>query len=157
MATGRKRRGSATEPAFAGGAAFRYVETSALVAAGVERDATAIQAIRGEGVRVASALTFAEARRTLLVARGNGRLSPEEHHSRLTWLRRIERRCAVVDVSASVLARLGRPFAVEPVRSLDAIHLATIETLDEDHASVTVVTRDRRVADNARAMGYIVE
>ena len=145
------------DPRFAGGAAFRYIETSALVAAGVEREATAIQAIRGEGVRIASTLTFAETRRTLSVARTSGRLSPEEHQSRLTWLRRFERRCEVVDISTPVLARLGRPFAVEPVRSLDAIHLATIETLEEDPASVAVVTRDRRIADNARAMGYLVE
>ena len=145
------------EPRFAGGAAFRYIETSALVAAGVEREATAIEAIRGEGIRIASALTFAETRRTLSVARTSGRLSPEEHQSRLTWLRRFERRCEVVDISIAVLARLGRPFAIEPVRSLDAIHLATIETLEEDPASVAVVTRDRRIADNARAMGYLVE
>ena len=62
------------------------------------------------------------------------------------WLRRFERRCEVVDVSASLLARLGRPFAIEPVRSADAIHLATIETLDEDPAAVAIVTRDRRDA-----------
>lgn len=157
MANIRRKSEPAREPQFAGGAAFRYVETSALVAAGVEKDATAIQAIRGEGVRVASALTFAETRRTLTVARHSGRLSSDEHQSRLSWLRRFERRCEVVDVTTSVLARLGRPFSVEPVRTLDAIHLATIESIEEDPAVVTIVTRDRRIAENARAMGYLVE
>ena len=157
MANDSRTRGRATEPKFAGGAAFRYIETSALVAAGVERDATATRAIRGEGVRLASALTFAEARRMLSVARQSGRLSPEDYRSRLSWVRRFERRCEVVEVSAAVLARLGRPFAVEPVRSLDAIHLATIEAIEEDAAAVAVVTRDRRIAENARAMGYLVE
>ena len=157
MANDNLKKGRATEPRFAGGSAFRYIETSALVAAGVERDVTATQAIRGEGIRFASALTFAEARRMLSVARQSGRLSPEVYRSRLSWVRRFERRCEVVDISATVLARLGRPFAVEPVRSLDAIHLATIEALEEDSAAIAVVTRDRRIAENARAMGYLVE
>lgn len=157
MANTSRKTQPAFEPQFAGGATFRYVETSALVAAGVEKDATAIQAIRGEGVRVASALTFAETRRTLTAARHSGRLSSDEHQSRLLWLRRFERRCEVVAVTTSVLTRLGRPFAVEPVRTLDAIHLATIESIEEDPAVVTIVTRDRRIAENARAMGYLVE
>jgi len=40
------------EPQLGGGVSFRYVESSALVAAGLEGDATAMRAIRGEGVRV---------------------------------------------------------------------------------------------------------
>lgn len=145
------------EPRFAGGVSFRYVETSALVAAGLEGDATAVQSIRGEGLRIASALTFAETRRTLSVAVSRGRISPQQLRSRLAWLGRFERGCEIVDVSSSVLARLGRPFPVEPVRSLDAIHLATVETIEADPALVAVVTRDRRVRENALAMGYLVE
>ena len=145
------------EPKFAGGASFRYFETSALVAAGLEGDTTAVRAIRGEGLRIASALTFAETRRTLAVAVVRGRISQQQLRSRLAWLRRFERLCEIVDISSSVLARVGRAFPVEPVRSLDAIHLATVETLEADPALVAVVTRDRRVRENALAMGYAVE
>jgi len=145
------------EPKFAGGVSFRYVETSALVAAGLEGDAAAVQSIRGDGLRIASALTFAETRRTLSVAVSRGRITPQQLRSRLAWLGRFERVCEIVDVSSSVLARLGRPFPVEPVRSLDAIHLATVETIEADPALVAVVTRDRRVRENAIAMGYAVE
>jgi predicted nucleic acid-binding protein len=145
------------EPSFPGGVSFRYIETSALVAAGLEGDATAVQAIRGEGLRIASALTLAETRRTFAVAIVRGRLSQPQVRSRLAWLRRFERRCEIIDVSSSVLSRLGRPFPVEPVRSLDAIHLATIEMLEVEPSLVAVVTRDRRVRENALAMGYVVE
>jgi len=145
------------EPTFAGGVSFRYVETSALVAAGLEGDVTAVNAIRGEGRRIASALTLAETRRTLAVAVVRGRLSQPQLRSRLAWLRRFESRCEIVEISSSVLARLGRPFPVEPVRSLDAIHLATIEMLEVEPSLVAVVTRDRRVRENAIAMGYLVE
>ncbi|HLA89713.1 MAG TPA: hypothetical protein VJL28_04690 [Gemmatimonadaceae bacterium] len=43
------------------------------------------------------------------------------------------------------------------MRTLDAIHLATLEVLGEVPQLVTVVTRDARMGENARAMGYGVE
>jgi hypothetical protein len=63
----------------------------------------------------------------------------------------------VVAVTEAVLTRAGRPFPVEPIRTLDAIHLATAELLGEAPQLVTIVTRDARVRDNARALGYAVE
>ena len=72
-------------------------------------------------------------------------------------LRAFARRCFVVAVTDTVLARVGRPFPVEPIRTLDAVHLATAELLDEPPQLVTIVTRDARVRDNARALGYAVE
>jgi hypothetical protein len=62
-----------------------------------------------------------------------------------------------VAIDEYVLARSRRPYPREPVRTLDAIHLATIEMREEDPSTVAVVTRDRRIADNARAMRYLVE
>jgi len=100
---------------------------------------------------------LAETRRTFAVAVVRGRISHDQLRSRLAWLRRFERFCEIIDVSSSVLARVGRPFSVEPVRSLDAIHLATVETIEADPSLVAVVTRDRRVRENAVAMGYHVE
>ena len=63
----------------------------------------------------------------------------------------------MVAVTADTLARVGRPFPVEPIRTLDAIHLATAEVLGESPQLVTIVTRDARVRVNARALGYAVE
>jgi hypothetical protein len=59
-------------------------------------------------------------------------------------------------VSEQVLLRAGRPFPVEPVRTLDAIHLASVEVLGEPPQLVTVIARDARVVANARALGYDV-
>lgn len=56
-----------------------------------------------------------------------------------------------------MLDRVRRPFPVEPIRTLDAVHLATLELLGEAPQVVTVVTRDDRVRSNARLLGYIVE
>jgi predicted nucleic acid-binding protein len=72
-------------------------------------------------------------------------------------LRRFERRCYVVAVTDAVLARVRRPFPVEPIRTLDAVHLATAELLGEPPPLMIVVTRDSRVRENAEALGYSVE
>jgi hypothetical protein len=56
-----------------------------------------------------------------------------------------------------VLARSSRPFPVEPIRTLDAIHVARAELLGEPPALVTILTRDARVRDNADRLGYATE
>lgn len=106
---------------------------------------------------VTSALTFAEAGRAILRARATGRLTTADEQAAVRALRRFERRCFIVDVDGAVLARVRRPFPVEPIRTLDAVHLATAEALGEAPALVTVVTRDVKVRENARALGYMVE
>lgn len=72
-------------------------------------------------------------------------------------LRRFERRCYVVALTEAVLARVRRRFPVEPIRTLDAVHLATAELLGEPPQLMTIVTRDGRVRANAEALGYAVE
>jgi predicted nucleic acid-binding protein len=134
----------------------RYIESSALLAAILEEDAQAREALREIGQRVTSALTFAEAARALIRARVTRRITPDEERSALRALRTFERRCAVVAITPEVLTRAGRPFPVEPVRTLDGVHLATLELLGESPQLVTIVTRDERVARNARALGYMV-
>ena len=135
----------------------RYIESSALVAALLERDRAARKSIRAEGKRVTSALTLAEAARAILRARASGRLSEAHGRAATRGLQVFARRCDIVSVTDDVLARVGRPFPVEPMRTLDAVHLATAEVLAEPPALVTIVTRDDRVRDNARALGYAVE
>ena len=137
--------------------AIRYIESSALLSALLESDASALKALRAQGRQVTSALTLAEAARGILRARTDGRLAPAQERAAVRALRVFARRCYVVAVSDTVLARVGRPFPVEPIRTLDAVHLATAELLGEPPPLVTMVTRDARVRDNARALGYAVE
>lgn len=151
------RRPSAAKAVKTTAPTFRYVETSALLAALLEQDAVARSALRGRRRRITSALTFAEASRALVRARVAGRLTPAEERAGLRWLQGFRRRCDVVAVTDAVLARACRPFPVEPIRTLAAVHLATAELLGESPQLITVVTRDVRVIDNARALGYAVE
>jgi len=135
----------------------RYIESSALVAALLESDAAARASIRAEGQRVASALTVAEASRAVLRARTLGRITAQQQRAALLTLQRFARRCHIVSVTDTILARASRPFPVEPIRTLDAIHLATAEALGDAPALLAIVTRDLRVRENATALGYFVE
>ena len=140
----------------AAAASVRYIESSALVAALLERDAKALAELREIGHRVTSALTIAEVTRALLRARASRRIEVRIERAGLRHLRKFERASTIIAVSDEILARAGRPFPVEPVRTLDAIHLATLESLGETPQLVTLVTRDERIARNARALGYAV-
>ena len=135
----------------------RYIESSALVAALLEGDTAAKASIRAEGQRVTSALTLTETNRAVLRARLSGRITAQQERAALLTLKHFTRRVHIVTVTEAILAHAGRRFPVEPVRTLDAIHLATAEALGDPPALVTIVTRDVRVRDNANALGYPVE
>ena len=111
----------------------------------------------GPGRLITSALTHAEAARAVQRARAAQRFSPGTEYEINRTLETFAETCGTVPVRDEVLARLGRSFPVEPVRSLDAIHLATVELLGAEPASVIVVTRNVRVRENARAMGWRTE
>lgn len=136
---------------------LRYVETSALLAALLEQDPAAKRSLRVPGLRITSVLTFAEADRAIVRARAIGRISVAQQRAVVRALRSFATRCGVVAITDQVLTRAGRPFPVEPVRTLDAIHLATAEFIGEPPALVTIITRDERIRSNAAALGYALE
>jgi predicted nucleic acid-binding protein len=136
---------------------MRYIESSALVAALLEHDVEALKSLRARPRPITSALTLAEAARAIVRARVGERLTPNQEGAAVRALRRFERRCYVVAVTDDVLTRVRRPFPVEPVRTLDAVYLATVESLGEPPQLMSIVTRDHRVRENAKALGYVVE
>ena len=135
---------------------LRYIESSALLSALLEREPGVIASLRAGGWLVTSTLTVAEASRAIIRARVSGRLTAAQEAAAARGLRTFQRRCAIVAVTDGVLTRAGRRFPVEPIRTLDAVHLATIEMLGETPPLMTVVTGDDRIRDNARAMGYAI-
>ena len=137
--------------------ALRYVETSALLAALMEGDVGAAASINADGLCVASSLTFAEGHRAIIRARAMGRFHADHERHLLAALGKVEAHCDVIRMSDAILAAVRSPLPIEPVRTLDAIHLRSLQTLDEDPKHIVVVTRDKRIEANARAMGYGIE
>jgi predicted nucleic acid-binding protein len=133
------------------------MESSALVAALLEHDTTVPTRLSRGTQQVTSALTLAEAGRAIIRARTAGRLTTAQEQAAVRALRTFGRRCFVLDVDRAVLDRVRRPFPAEPIRTLDAVHLATAELLGEPPQMITIVTRDDRVRENATALGYSVE
>jgi predicted nucleic acid-binding protein len=132
-----------------------YVETSALLRALLEGDAPLRARLTGAEV-VTSALTFTEAARALARARREGRLDARQVREVERWLAAFERSWDVLAVDHPVLDRARGELPAEPVRTLDAIHLASILELDESFGALTVVSCDDRIRRNAEALGLPV-
>ncbi len=132
-----------------------YVETSALVRVVLEGDDALRPLLLGEG-RYTSALTFAEATRAVLRAQREGRLDRRGVREARRRFAEFGRSCGIVPVDDVVLERAGQEFPVEPVRTLDAIHLATVLALSGAAIDLDVASCDGRVRDNAEELGFTV-
>ena len=62
-------------------------------------------------------------------------------------------RLALIELATSVLARALEPFP-KPVRTLDALHLASMEFLRNQGQSVTLASYDERLINGARALRF---
>ena len=63
-------------------------------------------------------------------------------------------RWAVLEISLEVASRAEQAFPVEPVRTLDAIHLASALLLRHSVPDLVVVTTDDRIRTNALQLGF---
>ena len=134
---------------------LRYVELSALLRALLDGDESLRLALSNSRL-VASALTLVEASRAISRARREQRLTVSEARAADRQLAAFERSCDVVALDDEVLRRAREDFPVEPIRSLDAIHLATVVVLDREIGGVEVLSCDDRVRQNAAALGLVL-
>lgn len=151
-------RGAAARerPPGASHAGCLYVESSAVLRVLLERDAVFVTALREFTRFLTSSLTLVEVRRAIARARREGRLTQPAYVRALRQAQRFAASCAVVELTPAVRERAAAQFPAEPVRSLDAIHLATIVTQADLFAPIVVASCDSRVRDNAEALGYAV-
>jgi predicted nucleic acid-binding protein len=130
-----------------------YVESSALLRALLEGDPAVRAAIDGAQIVCASELTFLEAARAVIRAKHTGRLDPAAARDTLRELAALERECEIAALGEDVLRSAREEFPVEPVRTLDALHLATIRLLDRELGDTTVASCDDRIRENLEALG----
>ena len=135
-----------------------YAESSAILSwlLGDGDGATVRSVLAGADVVFASRLSVAECERALArleaerILPGPETVVLRETLSRATshWIR--------YEIGPTVLARVGRAFPIEPVRTLDAIHLATALELRAMEPRLAVLTLDRRIRANAEQLGLPV-
>jgi predicted nucleic acid-binding protein len=135
-----------------------YVESSAVLA-------WLLGEPQGERVRIAmqratrvvtSAVTAVECARALARARPTDRLDAASELAALRLLDVAAANWDTYDLSDQVLARARVRFPIEPVRTLDALHLATIALFQTALGPLTVLSHDERVRANASALGLQV-
>lgn len=135
-----------------------YLESSAVVAwlLGEDSAADVIRAMNQAEVRVTSALTTVEAERAIQRAVAKRIVKEAMAHKLRGVLERERASWITMSLTTGVLARAGRAFPVEPVRTLDAIHLATALAFSEAFPDLAVLALDRRVVANAIPLGLAV-
>lgn len=103
-----------------------YVETSALLRAAFEGDFALHEFLGAADRSLTSALTRVEADRAVHRAFVTERFPQGEHDRARRRIDDFLANCVELMLDANVLSRARRYFPVEPVRTLDALHLATV-------------------------------
>ena len=105
---------------------------------------------------VSSTLTEVECARALSRAAGTGRILRTAEMAALRLLETAAASWVKLEMAGRVLARARAPFPVEPIRTLDALHLATGVIFLEALPRMTVVSLNERVRANAASLGMEV-
>lgn len=135
-----------------------YAESSAVLAwlLGEESgEAVADAMVAADGV-VASDLTLVECERVLIRAWSTGLLTEAEGADHRSVLARAASHWTLLRIDQQVIERALRPFPVEPVRTLDALHLASALLARASAPGLRVLTLDQRVRENAERLGLAV-
>lgn len=88
-------------------------------------------------------------------ARVLGRLGPRAGPT-AERLRQIERRIDLCPIDLDLRDGLARPFPIEPLRTLDALHLATALSVRVPGEVVGFACLDERLRANAAALGFVL-
>ena len=133
-----------------------YVETSALLRVALEGDAALRRRFVAAERLLTSGLTWVEADRALRRALAGGRFRGGAHSRARRWIDDFLSSCDEIVLDSSVLSRARQSFPVEPVRTLGALHLASVLAWDQAVDRLTVASCDDRVRANALALGFDV-
>lgn len=132
-----------------------YVETSAVLSwlLGEQAAPRVIHCINDTEILCTSVLTRLEVERSLLRAENSGIIKAAERQKVRGLFQAVSASWSFLPITADVLARASGAFPVEPVRSLDAIHLASALELVMLYPDIAVLSFDRRIIGNLEGLG----
>jgi predicted nucleic acid-binding protein len=135
-----------------------YADSSAVLAwLFAEATADAVEeAFDGADGVVASDLTVVECDRALVRAQALGLLSEMETVRRRAVLEAVSVNWMVLKLDREVLERARRRFPAEPLRTLDALHVASALTARSAISDLALLSLDGRVRENGAALGFDV-
>jgi hypothetical protein len=113
-----------------------------------------LEALAEAELVMTSSLTLVECDRALIRAESVDGLPEALAARRRAGLRAATDHWILFDLDAEIVARARRRFPKEPIRTLDAIHLATALLAQSLVPELAVLSRDARVRENARELGF---
>lgn len=135
-----------------------YAESSAVLA-WVFRESPALDVkhlLDQADVVCASSLTVVECHRALVRSHALGEVSEHEAGQRRAFLDSAMQAWAVLDLAPEILGRARRRFPAEPLRTLDALHLASALAAKVAMPDLALLSLDTRVRASGEALGFDV-
>ena len=132
-----------------------YAETSAVVAwlLGDESGLLARRGLDSADQIVASVLTLLEATRGIRRAASERRISAVNASRLQGLLTQTTTAWQLLEITPDIRVRAAEPFPIEPVRTLDALHLATALHFARVFPGLPVLSFDERILANLDPLG----
>jgi predicted nucleic acid-binding protein len=121
-----------------------------------ERESEIENALAEAELIISSDLTMLECERVLVRGNAVGELSAAELTKRQVVFRTAAQHWMILSFDPPVTERAQRPFPNEPIRTLDALHLAFALEAGQLVPDVRVLSLDRRIRKAARDLGMEV-
>jgi predicted nucleic acid-binding protein len=136
-----------------------YAESSAVLAwLFDEPTSPAVRRLLGDAeVIVASDLTLIECDRVLLRAVALKELTEADAADRRAHLIAAAAHWQVLRIAGEIVDRARQPFPGDPIRTLDAVHLASLLVARSAVAGLRLLSLDERVRQAAKGLGVAVE
>ncbi len=135
-----------------------YVESSAVLAwlLGEPIGDVVLKHLANAEAIFTSAITLLECERALIRARTVEEIAEEGLIDRRRVLTKASAHWHRVPLQDEILGRAGRPFPVEPIRTLDAIHLASALAARSAVPNLVLLSLDRRIREASASLGFEV-
>jgi len=135
-----------------------YAESSAVLAWLLDEEAgpQVRESLANEELVVASDLTLIECDRVLLRAAALGDVTEADAADRRAHLTTAASHWHVLRIGPEIVERARQPFPGNPIRTLDAIHLASLLVARSAVAGLELLSLDERIRGAARRLGVRV-
>jgi predicted nucleic acid-binding protein len=135
-----------------------YAESSAALAWLLEQEHAELVAdtLAHAELVIASDLTLIECDRVLIRAVALDELHESDAVDRQARLNAVSTRWTLLALDEEIIERARRPFPAEPVRTLDAIHLASALTARKALSDLAMLSLDSRVRRAADRLGFLL-
>jgi predicted nucleic acid-binding protein len=136
-----------------------YAESSAVLAwlLGEDAGASVREALASADIIISSDLTLIECDRVLIRAIVLGDLTEAQAADRRAHLNGAAAGWHIMRVGGEIVERARRPFPGEPIRTLDAVHLASALVARQAIAGLELLSLDDRIRAAGRQLGIRVQ